>query len=99
MRTHKTNIAARGGHLQDAAAELIKVGADAQLDVGGRNAAGRQAPPQHWQQRHVGLWEVEHGCRHLALHRTPTTLFLPQRIVKKDAVLAKILPSLVGEDV
>ena len=59
--------AAGGRHLQHAAAELVEVGADAQLDVAGGGAAGRQPPPQHRQQPHIGRRKVEDRRRHFAL--------------------------------
>ena len=74
MLTAHICMSSKRGHLEDAAAELVKVGADAQLDVGGGHRAGRQAPPKHWQQLHVGPREIKHCCRHLPLtkrHNTP----------------------------
>ena len=59
-------------HLEHRAAEIVKVGADAQLDVARGRLPRRQPLPQVWQQLHVRAREVDDRRRHLSLWHIPT---------------------------
>lgn len=58
----KCKVQTAGTDLEDTAAELVKVGTDAQLKIGGGHAAPGDPLPQHREQPRIRPGEIEHRC-------------------------------------